>query len=230
VVGGWETQTRLVDVIFRALLPALPERLPAGTKAMMCHAGFGGVDPQTGDYYCFLETFAGGYGGRASSDGPDAVQTHGQNTENAPVEETELNYPVRVTRLSLVDDSDGPGRFRGGLGLRKDYLFDRPTTFTVLADRTAHGPWGVLGGLDGKPAEYLLVRGGVETQLPAKTTLELQAGDVISYRTCGGGGYGPPGERDPERVLCDVLEGKVSVDRAREIYGVVVENGAAWRQ
>ena len=135
VVGGWETQTRLVDVIFRALLPALPERMAAGTKAMMCHAGFGGVDPVTAEYYCFLETFGGGYGGRLASDGPDAVQTHGQNTENAPVEETELNYPVQVTRLSLVDDSDGPGRFRGGLGLRKDYLFSRPTTFTVLADR-----------------------------------------------------------------------------------------------
>ena len=218
VVGGWETQTRLVDVIFLALLPALPERLPAGTKAMMCHAGFGGVDLQTGEYYCFLETFGGGYGGRASSDGPDAVQTHGQNTENAPVEETELNYPVRVTRLSLVDDSDGPGRFRGGLGLRKDFRFDRPTTFTVLADRTVRGPWGVLGGRDGKPAEYVLIRDGVETPLAAKGTIEVQAGDVVSYRTCGGGGYGPPEERKRDAVARDVREGKVSPERAREVY------------
>jgi N-methylhydantoinase B len=218
VVGGWETQTRLVDVIFRALLPALPERLPAGTKAMMCHAGFGGVDPRSGEYYCFLETFGGGYGGRAGSDGPDAVQTHGQNTENAPVEETELNYPVRVTQLSLVEDSDGPGRFRGGLGLRKDFLFDRPTTFTVLADRTVRGPWGVLGGHDGRPAEYLLIRDGVEKALGAKVTIEVEAGDVVSYRTCGGGGYGPPEERDREAVGRDVREGKVSLARAREVY------------
>jgi N-methylhydantoinase B len=218
VVGGWETQTRLVDVIFRALLPALPERLPAGTKAMMCHAGFGGVDPVSGEYYCFLETFGGGYGGRAASDGPDAVQTHGQNTENAPVEETELNYPVRVTQLSLVDDSDGPGRFRGGLGLRKDFLFDRPTTFTVLADRTLRGPWGVLGGQDGKPAEYVLIRDGVETMLKAKGTIEVQAGDVVSYRTCGGGGYGPAADRDRDAVARDVREGKVSAARAREVY------------
>ncbi|MCP9488106.1 MAG: hydantoinase B/oxoprolinase family protein [Gaiellaceae bacterium MAG52_C11] len=221
VVGGWETQTRLIDVIFRALLPALPERLPAGTKAMMCHAGFGGVDAETNEYTCFLETFGGGYGGRFASDGPDAVQTHGQNTENAPVEETELNYPVRVTRLSLVEDSDGAGRFRGGLGLRKDFLFDRQTTFTVLADRTTHGPGGALGGHDGKPAEYVLIRDGAETRLSAKTTIEVQPGDTISYRTCGGGGYGPPEERDRELVARDVREGKVSAERAREVY--------AWR-
>ncbi len=219
VVGGWETQTRLVDVIFLALLPSLPERLPAGTKAMMCHAGFGGVDAQTNEYYCFLETFGGGYGGRFASDGPDAVQTHGQNTENAPVEETELNYPVRVTQLSLVEDSDGAGRFRGGLGLRKDFLFDRPTTFTVLADRTLRGPWGVLGGRNGKVAEYVLIRDGVETRLGAKTTLEVEPGDTISYRTCGGGGYGPPEERDREHVARDVREGKISAARAREVYG-----------
>ena len=76
---------------------------------MMCHAGFGGADPRTGEYYCFLETMAGGFGGRIASDGPDAVQTHGQNTENAPIEETETNYPVRITRYELVDDSDWCG-------------------------------------------------------------------------------------------------------------------------
>ncbi|HEY4349166.1 MAG TPA: hydantoinase B/oxoprolinase family protein [Gaiellaceae bacterium] len=226
VVGGWETQTRLIDVIFKALLPALPELMAAGSKAMMCHAGFGGIDAVSGEYYCFLETFGGGYGGRVGSDGPDAVQTHGQNTENAPVEETELNYPVQVTRLSLVDDSDGPGRFRGGLGLRKDYLFSRPTTFTVLADRDKAGPWGVLGGLDGKRAEYILVREGEERVLGAKSTFDIAPGDIVSYRTCGGGGYGPPAEREPERVARDVREGKVSTDRARTIYRVsVTEQG-----
>jgi N-methylhydantoinase B len=222
VVGGWETHSRLVDVIFRALLPALPTVLPAGTKAMMCHAGFGGFDSVTGEYYCFLETFGGGYGARHASDGPDAVQAHGQNTENAPVEETEQTYPVRVERLTLVGDSEGAGRFRGGLGLRKDFLFDRPTTFTVLADRTVSGPAGVFGGHDGRVAEYVLIRNGEETQLPAKTTVTLDAGDVVSYRTCGGGGFGPPEERNPAQVLRDVLEEKVSVDRARDVYRVVV--------
>ena len=226
VVGGWETQTRLTDVMFQALLPAFPDRLPAGTKAMMAQAGFGSLDEAAGRYVCFYDTLAGGYGGRSSSDGPDAVQTHGQNTENAPIEETELNYPVRVPTLALVEDSDGAGRFRGGLGLRKDYRFDRPTTFTILADRDRAGPVGAFGGHEGRKAEYLLIRGDEETRLGSKTTVELEPGDVVSCRTCGGGGYGRPEERDPERVARDVREGKVCVTRARDVYRVAVVDGS----
>jgi len=100
IVGGWEVCARLVEVLFKAFSAVLPDRVPAGTKGMICHAVFGGTDPRTGQYYCFLETLAGGYGGRARSDGPDAVQTHAQNTQNAPIEETELNYPVRILRYS----------------------------------------------------------------------------------------------------------------------------------
>ncbi len=222
VVGGWETQTRLVDVFFHALLPAFRDRLPAGTKAMMCQAGFGSLDVETATYTCFYDTFAGGYGGRLTSDGPDAVQAHGQNTENAPVEETELNYPVRIDQLSLVDDSEGPGRHRGGLGLRKDYRFDLYTTFSILADRDRSGPHGVFGGHAGRVAEYVHIRDGVETRLSSKTTLDLVPGDVISVRTCGGGGYGAPEERDPSRVLRDVLEGKVSAERAYDVYRVAI--------
>jgi N-methylhydantoinase B len=77
----------------------------------------------------------------------------------------------------------------------------------------------VLGGDEGRAAEYVLIRDGVETRLPAKTTLDVRAGDTISYRTCGGGGYGPPAERDPALVARDVREGKVSEARAREVYG-----------
>jgi N-methylhydantoinase B len=220
VVGGWETHDRLVEVLFHALLPALPGRLPAGTKGMMCQAGFGSLDAAAGTYTCFYETFAGGYGARLRSDGPDAVQAHGQNTENAPIEETELNYPVRIGRLALREDSEGPGRHRGGLGLVKDYVFDRPTTYTILADRDRFGPHGVEGGHAAGIAEYVLIRGGTETRLGSKSTVELEAGDTISVRTCGGGGYGPPAERDPALVLRDVREGRVSAERARDIYGV----------
>ncbi len=225
VVGGWETQTRVIDLLFRALAPALPDRMPAGTKAMQCHAGFGGIDPRTGLYYCFLETLAGGYGGRLGLDGPDAVQTHGQNTENAPIEETERGYPVRILRYELVNDSEGAGQFRGGLGLRRDWLFiDHAVTFTVLADRDRAGPPGLFGGAPGRPAEYILnAHEGEGQRLSSKVTLELRPGDSISYRTCGGGGYGKPFDRAGEDVLADVLGGKVSVQRARDVYGVAID-------
>ncbi len=224
VVGGWETHARLNDGIFKALSRALPDSVPAGTKAMQCHAGFGGIDPNTGDYYCFLETLAGGYGARSQSDGPDAVQMHGQNTENAPIEETESNYPVRILRYELVPDSEGPGRQRGGLGLRRDYQFlDHESTFTILADRDKEGPWGLYGGESGRKASYVYSSGRDEAELGSKVTLDLEPGDVVSYRTCGGGGFGPATDRAPELVLEDVRAGKISMDRARLVYRVAVD-------
>lgn len=224
VVGGWETQHRLTDIIFKALATALPERVPAGTKAMMAQIAFGGIDPRNGELYAYYEAIAGGYGGRAASDGPDAVQTHGQNTENAPVEETERNYPIRLARYELVDDSDGAGKFRGGLGLRRDYVFvDHEASCSLLSDRDRWGPHGLFGGKPGKVAQYFLLRGDQKIQLSSKTTILIQPNDTISFRTCGGGGYGNPFERDPERVLADVREGKVSVERARKEYGVVID-------
>ena len=225
VVGGWETHTRLVDIMFRSLAEAVPEKVPAGTKAMICHAGFGGIHPRTGEYYCFLETLGGGYGGRYASDGPDAVQAHGQNTENAPIEETEMSYPVRISRYELVEDSDGAGKFRGGLGMRRDYEFlEHEASFTVLSDRDKWGPHGLYGGQQGGQAYYLLSpRDKSEWQeLSSKSTVKLQPGDVVSYRTCGGGGFGEPQQRSPELVLEDVRQGKISAERAEAIYGVVI--------
>jgi N-methylhydantoinase B len=132
---------------------------------------------------------------------------------------------VRILRYELVPDSDGGGRRRGGLGLRRDYLFPHAeTTFTILADRDREGPWGLFGGEPGRPAEYVLNPDTpAERRLGSKVTLELQPGDVVSYRTCGGGGYGPPFAREPERVLRDVREGKVSVERALSVYGVAID-------
>jgi N-methylhydantoinase B len=229
VVGGYETNIRLVDVMFQALIVELPEEIPAGCKAMQCHAGFGGLRRGTREYFCFIETIGGGYGARAMSDGPDAIQGHTQNTENAPVEETERNYPVRILRYELLENSEGPGRFRGGLGIRRDYFFpDDGVRFTVLADRDREGPPGAWGGGPGLRAEYVLNPESGPKRLASKGTVALMSGDVVSYRTCGGGGYGSPLDRAPDRVLRDVRDGKVSEARARDVYGVVVDTDD-WR-
>ena len=183
IVGGWEVSTRLCEVLFKALSGPMPDRVPAGTKGMICHVGFGGEDPRTGDYYTFLETMAGGYGGRIRSDGPDAVQTNVQNTQNAPVEETELNYPVRIMRYSLIPDSEGAGRFRGGLGLCREYVFpDHEPIFTTLADRAVFPPWGLFGGEAGRTARYLAVAGGEATPIASKGTAPVESGTMIPGR------------------------------------------------
>ena len=158
---------------------------------MICHVGFGGRNPRDGELFAFLETVAGGYGARATSDGPDAVQAHPQNTENAPVEETEINYPVRITRYELIEESEGPGRHRGGLGLRRDYTFEDTVSFTILADRDKWGPHGLFGGGAGQQARYILNPDGEARELGSKDTFELAPGDVVSVQTTGGGGYGP---------------------------------------
>ncbi len=224
IVGGWEVSMRLCEVLFKALAEALPERVPAGTKGMVCQIGLGGRDPRNGNYYSFYETLAGGYGGRLHSDGPDAVQTHIQNTQNAPVEETELNYPVRIGRYSLVPDSEGAGRCRGGLGLCREYSFvGHAPVFTLLADRARFAPWGLFGGGDGKTACYQVISNGQSRALSSKGSIALKEEDIVRVETCGGGGYGPSWERDPERVLRDVREGKISAARARETYGVAID-------
>jgi N-methylhydantoinase B len=95
--------------------------------------------------------------------------------------------------------------------------------FTVLADRELEGPWGLFGGDPGRRAAYIQIRDGQERQLSSKTTVALKANDTISYRTCGGGGYGPAAERDPELVRADVLDGKVTAENARSAYGVALD-------
>lgn len=223
VVGGWEVAMRLCDLTFRALSPAMPERVMASTKSVNCHMACGGLDPRNGEYYAFIETIAGGYGGRPGKDGLDAVQAHMQNTENSAVEETENNYPFMITRYELIPDSEGPGKYRGGLGVRRDWQFrDHEATLTVFSDNRKFAPWGLFGGGDASPSRYILNPDQKCRDLPSKITLKLAPNDTISYRTPGGGGFGPADERDPEQVLDDVIAEKISVHRAREVYRVVV--------
>jgi N-methylhydantoinase B len=108
--------------------------------------------------------------------------------------------------------------------VRRDYVFPDAVRFTVLADRDREGPWGLHGGLAGQPATYVAIaEDGTERPLGAKSTIALPPGEIVSYRTCGGGGYGPPGDRDPQLVLADVRDGKVSRQRAADVYGVAID-------
>jgi N-methylhydantoinase B len=223
IAAGWETAFRVCETSFRAFGRAVPERLTAGSKGCLCNIGFGGIDPRSGSYFAFYEAMAGGYGARFSKDGIDAIQPHVQNTENSPVEETEASYPMRIVRYALIPDSEGAGKHRGGLGLRRDYTFEGEVVFSVLADAAKFAPWGLGGGLSALPARYVRNPETQPQEYGSKLTVDLQPGEVFSVRMGGGGGYGPPWEREPSLVLDDVLGGKVSFERSQTVYGVVID-------
>ncbi len=223
VVGGWELASRLTEIVFRALHPALPGRVPAAGKGLIVNIGFGGHDPRRGEYYCYMETIAGGNGARPSSDGPDGVQTNLQNTENAPIEEVELHYPIRVKRYEIIPDSCGAGTYRGGVGLRRDFEFpDAPCTWTVLSDGRKFPPWGLEGGLEGRTAKFIFDPEGEARDLPSKHTLDVPKDGCVRVETPGGGGFGEPRRRAPEAVARDLRDGKISAATARDVYGLAV--------
>lgn len=223
VVGAWEVGQQVVETMWRALAPTLPKMVPAGSKGIICNLGWGGIDPNRGEVYCYMETVGGGNGARWGKDGPDAVQTNIHNTENAPIEEVEINYPFRIARYELIQDSGGAGQHRGGLSLRREYEFPfTETKFTIMSDGTRFPPKGLFGGADGRPAHFILDPGGKAEELPSKVTVDLPIGGRIQIETPGGGGYGAPLDRPIERVIADVRSGKVSVGAARESYGVVL--------
>ena len=219
VVGGWELGSRLAEICLKALHPALPDRIPAAGKGLIVNIGFGGEDPKRGEYYCYMETIAGGNGARPTKDGPDAVQTNLQNTENAPVEEIELFYPIRVKRYELIEDSGGAGTYRGGMGVRRDFEFPfADCTWTVLSDGRKFAPWGLLGGQSGRTARFIYDPYGEARDLPSKITIDVPKGGCVRVETPGGGGFGPPAARNADALARDIRDGKVSEAAARDAY------------
>ena len=213
---AWRTQTcqRIADVIFGALAPALPGEVIAATNGANSAWVFSGVDPRTGQYYVYLETIGGGSGARATKDGLDGVQVHITNTSNLPVECLEMEYPLLVEDYSLVPDSGGPGRWRGGLGLRRTIrVRGGEATFLGTLDRARIAPWGLFGGRDGGKAALTLNAGTDRQRVlsPKIAGLKLREGNAVTIVTPGAGGYGPPAERARDLVERDLREEKVTL-------------------
>jgi len=221
VVGGWELCQRLTEIVFLALHQAVPGRVPAAGKGCIVNLGFGGNDPRRGgEYYCYMETIAGGNGSRSRKDGPDAVQTNLQNTENAPIEEVEINYPIRIRRYELITDSAGTGKFRGGMGVRRDFEFPYSgCSWTILSDGRKFAPWGLDGGASGRPQHFILDPLGEHRELPSKCTIDVPKGGRVRVETAGGGGFGDASERSRDAIERDVRDGKASAEASREAYG-----------
>ena len=219
------TSQRITDALLGAFGKALPERAPAASCGSMNIFTIGGINPRSGQYYSYVETYGGGMGAVRNLDGMDGVHTNMTNTRNTPAEVMEMAYPMLVRSYGLVPDSEGAGQFRGGMGLTREVtILDHTAAVTIASERSYTEPWGLNGGLSGKHSHCALVNeNGKETRLGARVTLPVPANQTVILQTPGGGGMGSPLKRNPETVRLDVLDGLVSLQRAREIYGVAIE-------
>jgi N-methylhydantoinase B len=218
------TTQRIVDAMLRALIEAAPERAIAACSGTMNLLNVGGFVPETGRYFNYIETYGGGQGAMHDRDGMNGVHSHMTNTRNAPVEAIEAAYPLRVRSYGLVPDSEGAGRWRGGIGMHREFeILGSYTRLTVSSDRQNVHPWGAFGGGEAAgSADIVWSPDGTRRDLPSKVTTFLQQGDRLRTVTPGGGGWGPPLDREPDRVADDVREGIITAERAESVYGVVV--------
>ena len=210
----------VIDTILKALAPALPDRIPAAHKGDMGGCSFSGFRPN-GRRFLLMNIFGGGWGGRPREDGESASVSICQgDVRNAPVELQEIQYPFLIERFALRRDSGGAGRHRGGLGVELTYRALGKTLTNVNCERTKDPPWGLNGGGPGAVNEAVLVRrDGTEQKLLKATSVPMEPGDRLIFRTAGGGGWGDPRLRGRRDVADDVAKGYVSEEAAQRDYG-----------
>ena len=218
---------RVIDLIYKALAPVLPNDIIAGSSASLSFAAYSGVKPD-GEYWVFLEVNEGSYGGRPASDGPDSIDNLMANTRNNPLEDLAIHLPMICDRYELRDDvMPGAGRFRGGIGVVKKQRILTDGFITHECDRHTDVPWGIFGGGEGQCGAlqiYNAARPDDITDMPAKFAgLRVSEGDVMAFYGPCGGGYGDPLDRPAEKVLEDVLDDFCTVEHAKQAYGVVVD-------
>lgn len=234
VGGNTEVSPRITDIIFGALADALPDRIPASLGGTSCCFLFGGAHPDTGELYSHFHFEGIGWGGRPGKDGNSQIIVINGNCRNTPVEVFESRYPIRVESYRLLEDSGGPGRNRGGLGMERILTIDADEiTVSALFNRMLVDPFGLHGGRPGRNSGiYVRPAGEGEwrtfsevfgTMSPSKfSNVVLRRGDQVRLVAPGGGGLGDPLDREPERVLADVAEGLVTPAAAGDSYGVEV--------
>ena len=214
------TSMILAEALNNALGQAAPTRsVAAGGPGQGCISA--GADPHNGRYFINYENLAGGQGARCNADGMDVVMINMTNTSNLPIEAMEMEFPVRIERYELVTDSGGAGKFRGGLGILRDMrVLAENASVSLRSSRQKFPAPGMAGGLPGGLGTFLRNPGTPgETRLALTTSgTPLANGDVLRVVSPGGGGYGKPTERDPAAIEHDLVEGKISLAAAREVY------------
>ena len=216
------TGFRLVDTVLGAFAGLLPDRVLAageGGNTLVIIAG----KRQTKEPYVYYELVSGTWGARPDRDANDGLCNPANVASNIPVEQAECEYPVRIERYGLVRDSGGAGQFRGGLAVEREWrLLSGEAHLAIRSDRRDHPPYGLHGGKTGAPSMTTLHHTTGPEVLPTMISTSMCGGERVHHRQAGGGGWGDPLRRHPAQVVDDVRNDKVSVDRARTEYGVVL--------
>jgi len=225
------TYNATVHAMVESLFSALSHVVPARARADGCGSRsiiIGGRSTSAGKAYVQYEIVGGGAGGRASKDGASGTSVNQSNAKIASIEIIESEFPTRVLRFELIKDSGGAGEFRGGLGIRREYVNLADARFSIRSSKHVIPPLGAAGGGEGRTGD-IIINPGTESEkhLPTRyADYPLKSGDVFRLDTPGGGGLGNPRQRDPKAVLADVIEGYVSPEAASRDYGVVVTRQA----
>ena len=223
----WEVLVRSTDLVWKALAPAMPDRMTAGHFVSICADLITGLHPETDELFILFEPNSGGWGAGVGQDGQRGLVSIGDGeTFMIPVEVAEMKYGVLVDQYAFNVSGAGEGKWRGGEGIVRDYrLTAESGTVTATCGRHEYPPWGVDGGRDGSRNELRLIYadGRPTRSVGMASRLPIMRGDVVRILTGTGGGWGDPLERDPEFVAADVRNGFVTVDEARDAYGVIVD-------
>jgi N-methylhydantoinase B len=201
----------------------MPERLPAASGGDLGAVMVWGTDPDSGRMFMEGCNEGVGWGATKDQDGEDGLMHISEtNVQNTPIEVLEHKAPVRLEQLEIRPDSSGAGRQRGGAGVRRDYRFLERAKALATVKKTKTDNWGIDGGKPGARNAVVLRPDTDQAERTGTFRDEFEPGEVVSNRTGGGGGYGDPFDRPPEAVREDVVDGYVTRDGAREMYGVVL--------
>lgn len=223
VIARFSPGVIIADTLMHALASAVPKQVSAGVGNLKVIA-FSGLE--NGQHWVHMEIFEGAYGGRYRKDGMDAVDTLYANTRNNPIEDIESHLPLRVEKYEMREGTVPPGKWRGGIGAIREFTFLSDGGYSVEGEGHLFKPWGFENGSEGDTASLRFERHDGEIEnLPSKLPYKpAKAGDkFVAVGPCGGG-YGDPFERDPQKVLNDVLDGFITKSDAHDHYGVEIIN------
>jgi N-methylhydantoinase B len=210
--------------MLKALAKGMPDRVPACSGGDVCSVMCLGVKPESGEPWLEATNDAVGFGAHAEADGEDGIMHITEpGCRNNPIEVLEVKAPLLIESYGYRQDTGGPGKYRGGVGVSRAYRFLAPSTAIAIVYKTRTKPWGIDGGFEGDNNHIVINPGSQDEIVKGGSYNTLDKDEVLVNNTGGGGGWGDPYERDPALVAQDVRNGFVSFEAARDRYGVVID-------